>query len=197
MLEVDGRKGTPDPASLMVRFGMLSARWFYVVALGLGFSSLAVATRGGYALLFGIAGLLAWRWRRGRELFILPDCLLVCLPYFWALNATDCFQPWWEWMVPALLVVLAISLWGIVSHPSGQPPWPPRGVEQGIILAFLFLTLFSTVVWSIFPLFSWRLYAKTLVTALFFFGGIPVCQAAGRSWVLGSEPKPEDFSGVG
>lgn len=126
-----------------------------------------------------IAGLLFFRFRRRTPLFAIPDEMLACLPYFWALATLGNANSWFlQWQHP-FLAVFALSLIALV----GNRRWFIGGLRQNSLLqavycAIVFILVFSTALRSVFPPFSIELYREIMLNALVFFAGIPVCLAA-------------------
>jgi len=170
-----------------MRLCVFICRSFFLISVGLGLSSLGVTDPGNFALLFAIVLLLGIRWRNGKEIFV-PDAILVCLPYFWALNAVDCFQIYWSFMIWAFIIAFAAGVgvfWGRWHY---MPTKQTEGLGEGLLLAFLSLICFSVFMKWASPWLSLWDYRKINLAALFFFGGIPICQVAGAGILFESEP---------
>jgi hypothetical protein len=164
---------------------------FYLLAFGLGLSSLGVWWPGNILVLVTVLALVAWRVARGSMLPVLPDGAVVCLPYLWAMNAVHCFRPWWEWFIPVFLLVWSGSLAVFLLDWKGRPPWRTPGLGLALLLSFLFLLLYSSVLRLIFPLFEISTYRQILAAGLLFFGGVPVCQLAAVGLVFPvGQPSP-------
>lgn len=132
-----------------------------------------------------IAGLIFFRFRRRTPLFMIPDEMLACLPYFWALATLGNARGWFlQWQYP-FLAVFALSLLSL----AGNRRWFNGGLRQNSLLqaiycAIVFVLLFATALYQVFPPFTHELYRDTLMNSITFFVGISVCLVAagkGRS----------------
>ncbi|HEY9072083.1 MAG TPA: hypothetical protein VIV61_17625 [Candidatus Ozemobacteraceae bacterium] len=179
-----------------LRLTVLICRLYLIVAAGLGLSTLPLLEPGSLWILAVILVLLAVRRMRGRERALLPDGLLVLLPYAWAMNATGAFKPWWSWLVYLFGLAFSASIATFYLAWLGKPTWRTHGLGMGIGVAFLTFCLASTLLRQIFPLFTLSNYQTVLMSGLLFFGGIPVCQLAAVGIVfpaatpLASSPEP-------
>jgi len=123
-----------------------------------------------------IAFLVFFRLRQKKQLFMIPDAMLVCLPYFWALanlgSATGWFMVWQYYFLAAF----SVSLLALV----GNRNWFVGGLRhnsllQSLYCALMFVLLFATILRSVFPPFTYDLYRETILNSLVFFAGIPIC----------------------
>ncbi|PKL49722.1 MAG: hypothetical protein CVV42_05135 [Candidatus Riflebacteria bacterium HGW-Riflebacteria-2] len=123
-----------------------------------------------------IAFLIFFRLRQKKQLFMIPDEVLVCLPYFWALANLGSAQGWfvvWQYYFIAAFVMSSLAL-------VGNRRWFTGGLRhnsllQAIYCALVFILLFATILRSVFPPFTYDLYRETIMNSLVFFAGIPVC----------------------
>lgn len=131
-----------------------------------------------------IAALIFFRLRRRRALFMIPDEMLACLPYFWALATKGSAHGWFLGWQCFFLPVFAISS---LAFSGVSRQWFPGGLRynsllQAIYCAVIFVLAFATALRSVFPPFTLELYRETVLNAVVFFAGIPVClAAAGRT----------------
>lgn len=126
-----------------------------------------------------IAGLIIFRLRQRSSLFLIPDEMLVCLPYFWALATVGNASIWfvnWQWF---FIAVFALSMLVIVSGKR----WFVGGLWQNSLLlaiycAMIFVLIFAIFLRSVFPPFTDELFRDTLLNFILFFAGLPVCLVA-------------------
>jgi len=127
-----------------------------------------------------IAALIFFRLRRGKVLFMIPDEMLACLPYFWALTTLGSAENWFAGWQAFFLPVFAISFLAILD---GSRKWFAGGLRrnsllQAIYCALVFVLVFATALRNVFPPFDIELYRETVLNTVAFFAGIPVCLAA-------------------
>ena len=126
-----------------------------------------------------IGGLFFWRKKKGRPLFWIPDEMLVCLPYFWALANAGSAQSWidtWKiWLaiavVPAIIKVpsqTGIFVGGIREN----------SLLQAVLAAFGFVVIFSGGLNIFFPNFDDDLFSASMLNLLVVAAGIPVSLAS-------------------
>ena len=126
-----------------------------------------------------IAGLIFFRLRRRTPLFMIPDEMLICLPYFWALATLGNANSWFlQWQLP-FLAVFALSL----LSQMGNHRWFTGGLRQNSLLqaiycAIFFVLFFAMTLHRVFPPFTHELYRDTLMNSITFFAGISICLAA-------------------
>ncbi len=160
------------------RLGVWICRGFVLLSLGLGCSTIPEAHGGGVFLLVVLTAIIGFRIIPKRPWRFLPDGITACLPYFWALNATDSLLPW----TPALLFPFTIALGSAVGvfflFWRGRPPWRIKGIGSALFLALLSLLLFASAIKAIFPLFAISSFRRIFLATIYFFGGIPVSQVA-------------------
>jgi hypothetical protein len=130
-----------------------------------------------------IAVMIILRLRRKTQLFFIPDEMLVCLPYFWALatlgGAVNWFADWQYFFLSAFALAL-------LQLTAGRQGWFSGGLRQNSLLqavycALMFVLIFATSLRSVFPPFSFDLYRETIMNTVAFFAGIPICLAAAES----------------
>ncbi len=144
-----------------------------------------------------IGGLFFWRKKKGRPLFWIPDEMLVCLPYFWALanagNAQHWIDTWKIWLavaaVPAIINVPSHA--GVFAGGIRE-----NSLLQAVLAAFGFVVIFSGGLNVFFPNFDDDLFRASMLNLLVVAAGIPVSIAsfydAVSAW--GREPE-EDAAG--
>lgn len=126
-----------------------------------------------------IAFLIFFRLRRRAELCMIPDEMLVCLPYFWALANLGSAMNWFIAWQYYFLTVFALSLLSL----AGNRRWFVGGLRHNSLLlsvycALMFVLLLATFLRAVFPPFTGELYRETILNSLVFFAGIPVCLSA-------------------
>lgn len=132
-----------------------------------------------------IAVLIILRLRRKVQLFFIPDEMLVCLPYFWALATIGGAVSWFSGWQYLLLTAFAIAvLWlSAVNHRWFRGGLRHNSLLQAVYCALMFILIFATSLRSVFPPFTLDLYRETIMNTIVFFAGIPICLVAaeGRS----------------
>lgn len=123
-----------------------------------------------------IAFLIFFRLRQRRQLFMIPDEMLVCLPYFWAMTNLGSANRWFAAWLPYFLAAFILSSLAMI----GNRRWFSGGLRhnsllQAIYCSLVFVLLFATILRSVFPPFTCDLYRDTLMNSLVFFAGIPIC----------------------
>ncbi len=129
-----------------------------------------------------IAFMIFFRLRRKKPLFMIPDEMLACLPYFWALSTLGSASYWFVAWQFFFLAAFALSMLSLV----GNCRWFVGGLRlnsllQAIYCAVMFVLIFATFLRTVFPPFTGDLYRETLLNSLVFFAGIPVCLVAAES----------------
>lgn len=154
--------------------------WVYLVTFlvwSLDLPMLSMAVTGAALQLVFILALFVWRWRRRKVLFCIPDEMLVCLPYFWAMANAGSAQAWLGIWAAWLAVVSVFSLPAVFS--SGAFP----GGYKNILLisstaATLFVWVFVALMQRFYPLFPIELYHHIVYNLVTAVAGIPVSIAA-------------------
>ncbi len=169
---------------LMFKFllnGIRVAAWAYLAAfivwsLNLLFMSPAAVTGAMLQLVF-VLGLFIWRRRRSEALFCIPDEMLVCLPYFWAMANSGSAHHWSGIWAPWLALVSIISLPAVYFRGAF-----PGGCKNTLLIssvsATLFVLVFVALMQRLYPLFPLELYHYTLSNLILAVAGIPVSIAA-------------------
>jgi|GEM_PF-5707599 len=176
--------------SPLVQFSVYACRFFQILTLGLGLSSIPSGTEGSIILLVAIILIIRQRISAKKTLFFIPDGLLVCLPYFWSMNTTDVFQPWREWLIWIFLITFGFAITVIWDNWMGRPVWRTEGLGRGIFFSLLFVFLFASSLKIVFPLFSTLDFRKVILSGIFFFGGIPISQVTAIGILFPFPSKP-------
>jgi len=173
---------------LIIKFAAVWCSRLYLLAF-LGFAILALPGSkqmvGATLQQIFIAFLIFFRLRQKKQLFIIPDEMLVCLPYFWSLANLGSADKWFISWQYYFLVAFSLSLLSLADNRR----WFKGGLRHNSLLlavyfALMFVLIFASSLRAVFPPFTQDLYRETVMNALVFFAGIPVCLAAagtGRS----------------
>lgn len=125
-------------------------------------------------LLF-IATLVAWRMQRRSALPFIPDEMLVCLPYFWALANMGSALAWFKAWKPYLLTVFALSMLAMPAcrgcYAGG---WRRNSLFQATACSIIFVAVFIGALNRFFPGFSGDLCRATIMNFIAVFAGIPI-----------------------
>ena len=162
--------------------GSRVAAWLYLVAffvwsLNLLLLNTASALAGAALQLVFILALFVWRSRRSKALFCIPDEMLVCLPYFWAMANAGSAQSWFGIWASWLAVVSVFSLPAVFAGGAF-----PGGFKNFLLIssigATLFVWVFVALMQRFYPLFPLELYQHTVYNLVTAVAGIPVSLAA-------------------
>lgn len=131
-----------------------------------------------------IVALFAWRMRKRAGLPFIPDEMLVCLPYFWALANCGSAQNWFACWKLFLLPVFAVSM---LAMPGCRNCFVgglrSNSLLQAIFCSIAFVALFANGLHYLFPSFNAALCRVTMLNLIVFFTGIPISLAA-FYWLL-------------
>ncbi len=151
-------------------------------------------------LQLGVIGAVVFfRFKKGERLSFVPDELLVCLPYFWAISmssfcmrydyaALECGLGKDRFLI-LFIICFAVSLIDTISKKDLFPGgWANNTFRQGIWWTICFYGLMSVALQNVFPPFTIEAYRSVVMNGLLFFGGIPICVCA--FWGLLKKPEP-------
>lgn len=141
-----------------------------------------------------IGGLFFWRKKRGRSLFWIPDEMLVCLPYFWALANAGSAQNW----IDTWKIWLAVAVITAIVNVQRQRDAFAGGIRensllQAVLASFGFIMVFAGGMNVFFPNFGDELFRASMLNLLVVAAGIPVSIASFYDTVLawGKESEEE------
>lgn len=156
--------------------------FFYLAAFIIWSTKFPVSTSAyaGAGLQFVlIAALIGWRMRKKARLPFIPDEMLVCLPYFWALANSGSASVWFEYWKLFLLPVFALSLLATTSCKNCfVGGLRSNSLLQAIFCSIAFVVLFANGLHRLFPSFTADLCRATMLNLAVFSAGIPISLAA-------------------
>ncbi len=137
------------------------------------------AVAGSILLQVFIGALLFWRFSRKAPIIVIPDEILVLLPYLWAISIAANTAGFSSWHYHLLLIVFSCSLFQVVDgkHGFSGGIWK-NSLLFAICCSICFVLLMAVFLLHILPPFSIELFIGVLGSLFVFCAGIPVSLSA-------------------
>lgn len=139
---------------------------------------------GAILLQIFIGFLLFMRARRKLPLFILPDEILVALPYLWSVSLLGAADHWLKPLLLPMLLAFALSFLQVIDGNKGfKGGLAKNSLLQAIALSVMFVVLMLTFLLKVFPVFSIEIYRRVILQLFTVGAGIPISLSA-FYWLL-------------